>query len=352
MQITRELLFEEDKYFPACHASTVLPLDGGDVLVCYFAGTREGADDVGIWLSRRADGVWLPPARVAKVNDQPHWNPVLMPIPGGARLIFKVGPDVPSWKSWTMTTKDGGASWSVPERYLAPNDACGPVRNKPLYLSDGSMLAPDSVETLTDWRPRIDISYDYGASFPAASWIPIDSDGTAALKETRSPVKPDPANHMGGKGAIQPTIWESASGHIHALLRTTSGYVFRADSEDYGRSWCTAYATRIPNNNSGIDLAKLDGRLYLVLNPVSGNWADRTPIAVFRSSDNGKTFEAYAMLEDMKEDPRAATADKPPKDSRKHTAEFSYPAIVAKGGRLHITYTYLRRSIAYREIIP
>lgn len=352
MEIKRELLFQEDQFFPACHASTVLPLDGGDVLVCYFAGTREGANDVGIWLSRRTGGAWLDPVRVAKVNGEPHWNPVLMPIPGGARLIFKVGPDVPSWKSWTTTTKDAGASWSVPERYLAPNDACGPVRNKPLYLSDGSMLAPDSVETDTDWRPRIDISYDYGASFPAASWIPIQSDGTAAMREAKTAAKPDPANHMAGKGAIQPTIWEGATGHIHALMRTTAGYMFRSDSEDYGRSWCTAYATRIPNNNSGIDLAKLEGKLYLVLNPVSGNWADRTPIVLMRSGDNGRSFEPFAVLEDRKEDPRAATADKPPKDNRKHTAEFSYPAIVAKGGKLYITYTYLRRSIAYCEIAP
>lgn len=352
MDITRELLFQEDKFFPACHASTVLPLDSGDVLVCYFAGTREKADDVGIWLSRRINGIWREPVRVAKVNNHPHWNPVLMPIPGGARLIFKVGPDVPSWKSWTTTTKDAGASWSVPEQYLAPNDACGPVRNKPLYLSDGSMLAPDSVETQTDWRPRIDISYDYGASFPATSWIPIDSDGTDAMKKAKIAVKPDPANHMTGKGAIQPTIWESTAGNIHALLRTTSGYVFRSDSEDYGRSWSTAYATLIPNNNSGIDVAKLDGKLYLVLNPVSGNWADRTPIVVMRSTDNGHTFDPYVILEDMKEDPRAATSDKPPEDNRKHTAEFSYPAIVAHAGKLHITYTYLRRSIAYHEITP
>lgn len=346
MDITRELLFEEGTFFPSCHASTVLPLDGGDVLVCYFAGTREGADDVGIWLSRRVEGIWRDPVRIAKVSDQPHWNPVLMPIPGGARLVFKVGPDVPSWKSWTMTTKDGGASWSAPEKYPAPNDACGPVRNKPLYLADGSMLAPDSVETATQWRPRIGISYDYGASFPAMGWIPIEADG-----EPRGPKaghRGDSANFMAGKGAIQPTIWESAPGHIHALLRTTAGFIFRSDSKDYGRSWCTAYATRIPNNNSGIDIAKLDGKLYLALNPLSENWGDRTPIALFRSSDNGKTFDPCAVLEDLGNDPKSPPA-KPP---RKYNAELSYPAIVAKGGKLYLTYTYLRRSIAYHEITP
>ncbi len=30
--------------------------------------------------------------------------------------------------------------------------------------------------------------------------------------------------------------------------------------------------------------------------------------------------------------------------------EFSYPAVVSGGGALHVTYTWKRRSIAYRRI--
>ena len=40
------------------------------------------------------------------------------------------------------------------------------------------------------------------------------------------------------------------------------------------------------------------------------------------------------------------------REGRRTTAEFSYPAIVAKSGKLHVTYTYLRRQIVYREITP
>ncbi|MGI6239425.1 MAG: sialidase family protein [Christensenellales bacterium] len=347
MRMTREILFAEDKHFPSCHASTVLPLDGGDLLVAYFAGTREGADDVGIWLSRRVNGAWHEPVRIAKVNDTPHWNPVLMPIPGGARLIFKVGSTIPDWVSWTTTTRDAGATWTTPIAYPPPSDACGPVRNKPLYLSDGSMLAPNSVETKDAWRPRIDISYDYGASFPALSWIPINTDASMRIKSAKVQPQADMAHYMPGLGAIQPALWEGSAGKIHALLRTTAGFIFRSDSEDYGRSWCMAYNTRLPNNNSGIDLAKLDGKLYLVMNPVSGNWADRTPLVIMRSTDGGKTFDPYATLEDGKDDPRTE-----PRENRRYTAEFSYPAIVAKSGKLHVTYTHMRRQICYREIVP
>lgn len=351
MQISREMLFAEDAFFPACHASTVLPMEHGLVLAAYFAGTHEGADDVAIYLSRRVEGVWLNPVKLAKVAEVAHWNPVLMPIPGGARLIFKVGRTIPEWKSWTMTTSDGGVTWTKPAPIPAPGESCGPVRNKPLYLSDGSMLAPDSVETTQSWRPRIDMSCDYGATFPAFSWIPLPDEAKAGRPvnpASQNATRPDLPDYITGKGAIQPTLWTSGPGKIHALLRTSAGYIFRSDSEDFGRTWCTAYNTGLPNNNSGIDLAKLEGKLYLACNPVSGDWADRTPLVILRSDNGGKTFSPFVTLEDQLMDPRVPEI----REGRRTTAEFSYPAIVAKSGKLHVTYTYLRRQIVYREITP
>lgn len=346
MQMTRELLFEDGAFFPSCHASTVLPLDDGTVLVCYFAGSREGADDVGIWLSRRVAGHWEAPRRIAKVKDQAHWNPVLMPITGGVRLIFKVGKSVPVWKSWTMTSSNGGVTWSDPEPLPAPNDAHGPVRSKPLILTDGSMLAPDSRETEQNWIVRVDTSFDLGGSFPASSKIPIRTvpkGDPKLLEQKANGILPDAIE---GKGAIQPTLWTSAPGKIHALMRTTGGYIFRSDSDDYGRSWCTAYNTGLPNNNSGIDIVKAENRLFLAMNPVGRDWGERTPLVIMISSDNGATFRDFVTLEDMRYDPKLS-----PEPDGSPNAEFSYPAIVAKAGKLHVTYTVCRRQIAYREII-
>ncbi|MBQ1256079.1 MAG: exo-alpha-sialidase, partial [Clostridia bacterium] len=97
--------------------------------------------------------------------------------------------------------------------------------------------------------------------------------------------------------------------------------------------------THIPNNNSGIDLVKAEDALYLVLNPVSGNWAARTPLSIYKSTDNGKTFEEFAVLADEKQDPK-----------RDKGAEFSYPAVIYKNGSLHLTFTWMRRCIAYAKI--
>ena len=104
------LLFEEGKYFKSCHASSILALKDGTVLVAYFAGDHEKADNVGIWLSRCEGGAWEPPREIAKVAPVAHWNPVLMEIADGVRLVFKVGAEIADWLSWTMTSRDGGCT--------------------------------------------------------------------------------------------------------------------------------------------------------------------------------------------------------------------------------------------------
>ena len=330
----RQLIFAAGRHFPSCHASTILPLEHGEILVAYFAGSAEGDPDVAIWLSRRVGGIWLDPVRLAKSDRTAHWNPVLFrtsqesdaPI----RLVYKTGLNVAGWQSWTMTSSDRGQTWTEPVRYGQPDPAVGPVRSKPIWLADGTLLAPNSTETGGEWLPRVDGSLDGGCHFARLSAIPINH------------TRPEGPHYLDGAGAIQPTLWESRPGQVHALLRTTSGLIFRSDSVDSGRSWCLAYATPWPNNNSGIDLAQDGQTLYLVLNPVSGNWAARYPLVVWRSSDNSLSFQPFAVLDDV------VDPDSP--DWMNVKPEFSYPATVVKDSRLYISYTYLRRQIAFCEI--
>ncbi|AMO55886.1 hypothetical protein EZMO1_1737 [Endozoicomonas montiporae CL-33] len=123
-------------------------------------------------------------------------------------------------------------------------------------------------------------------------------------------------------------MWESQPGHVHMLMRSTRGVLYRSDSMDYGDSWCEAYSTTVPNNNSGIDLVKAGESLILVCNPVPGNWGERTPLSILVSEDNGRSWSSPIHLE---------TA----------AGEYSYPAVIAQDGLLHVTYSWNRRSIAY-----
>ncbi len=300
-----ESVFDEAP-FRSCHASTLAQLPDGRLVCAWFGGTSEGDDDVGIWMAERDATGWSDVRLAAKVNDTAHWNPVLFyDDEQGLVLFFKVGPHIPAWRTYWMRSPDG-RTWTEPVE-LVPGDegGRGPVRAKPIRLSDGAWLAGASTE-LGSWRPFADRSEDRGATWTRSADFEMDPKAFA------------------GKGAIQPTLWESAPGHVHALMRTTAGWIARADSTDGGRTWSPARLTDLPNPSAGIDALRLDdGRVLLIYNPVRKG---RTPISLAVSEDNGETWRTVAALE---------TAP----------GEYSYPAMIATDDGIAISYTWQRRKI-------
>ena len=303
-----------DAPFAECHASTLARTPTGWA-AAWFGGTHEKHPDVGIWLSRRVEsGPWSAPERVAKIDGSAHWNPVLFCDPSGTlHLWFKTGPKIPHWKTFTQTSTDGGATWSA-ARELAPGDESGgrgPVKNKPILLSDGAWLAGASSEQ-GSWEAFFDRSEDNGHI-----WTRTPNLERTALGERH--------------GCIQPTLWESSPGVVHALVRSSCGFLPRTDSTDGGRTWSPLYDSGLPSNNSGVDLARLpDGTLALIYNPVASDWGARSPLRISLSSDNGKTWPDSIDLE------------------VEPGGEFSYPAIVAVGeSELAVSYTWKRRRIGF-----
>lgn len=314
-----DFVFGDERPFPQCHASTIEQAADGTLVTAWFGGTREKHDDVGIWVSRHENGAWTPPAVAAKIPDArsgamaPHWNPVLF-RPGGPilHMFFKVGPEISHWQQFWARSADAGRTWSEPVE-LVPGDegGRGPVRSKPVVLSDGSWLAGASTEQGA-WVPFADRSTDGGHTWTRSADFAMDLDA------------------LGVRGAIQPTVWESAPGHVHALMRSNGGVVLRADSTDYGVTWSPVVRTDLPNNNSGFDALRLpDGRVVLLYNPVEGNWAARTPLTLAVSHDNGETWRDFAHVE----------------DDRTEGNEFSYPALIQTTEGVALSYTWNRQRI-------
>src|SRR5438477_481095 len=118
--IKSEFIYETAP-FPQCHASTIVETKTG-LVAAWFGGTRERNPDVGIWLSRIADGRWIAPVEVANgvespTNRYPCWNPVLFqPKTGPLMLFYKVGPSPSAWWGMLMTSDDLGKTWSKARR--------------------------------------------------------------------------------------------------------------------------------------------------------------------------------------------------------------------------------------------
>jgi len=314
-ELSYEFAFDGPVPFESCHASTLAVLASGAVVCAWFGGSREGAGDVAIWAGRRTESRWSGPVRVAGEDGMPHWNPVLF-CPDGLALFlyYKVGRTIPGWKTMVMESADGGVTWSPARELVTGNiGGRGPVKNKPIVSSEGHWLAPASVEGRY-WDAFVDRSADGGRTWSASALVGFPHDDTYE-----------------GTGIIQPALWESPPGRVHMLLRSRTGRIWRSDSADGGGSWCAAYPTCLPNNSSGIDLDRTDGgALVLAYNPVGMPKGPRSPLVLGASLDEGESWK------------QAAIAEIEP-------GEFSYPAILARGKEVMLSYTWNRKRIAFRR---
>jgi predicted neuraminidase len=314
--LTREFLFETAP-FPSVHASTIAETPNG-LVTAWFGGTREGAADVGIWLSRHVKGAWTPPVEVATGvqadrTRHPCWNPVLFVLPDKAlALFYKVGPNPRTWWGMLRTSRDSGQTWSDATRL--PEGILGPVKNKPVRLEDGSIVSASSTESTDQpslWRIHFERSSDGGRT-----WTVVRPGPSADGKELHT---------------IQPSILIHSSGKLQAVGRSRSQRVFETWSDDGGRTWSPVALTELPNPSAGTDAVTLrDGRHLLVYNHTPKG---RSPLNLALSRD-GKAWAAAAVLESEE-------------------GEYSYPAVIqTSDGLIHITYTWKRQRIRHVVVDP
>jgi predicted neuraminidase len=310
--VRSEFIFETAP-FPSCHASSIVE-SGGTLVAAWFGGTAERNPDVGIWVScLERGGTWTTPVEVANGVESssvryPTWNPVLFqPKTGPLLLFYKVGPSPSAWWGMVIRSSDAGRTWTRPERL--PDGVLGPIKDKPVQLQSGDILAGSSTEN-NGWQIHFERSRDNGRTWTAA---PPLNDGRA----TR---------------AIQPTLLVHPGGRLQAIGRTQSGRIFETWSTDDGRTWSPLALTALPNPNAGIDAVSLrDGRSLVVYNHTASG---RSPLNVAVSRD-GRSWDAALVLED---DPGR---------------EYSYPAVIqAADGLVHITYTWRRQRIKHVVVDP
>lgn len=312
-----EFIFE-DAPFAACHASTIEQTTSGELVAAWFGGSGEGKPDVEIFFTRQENLRWSSPVSVANGiqpdgSRLPCWNPVLFqPKQGPLLLFYKVGPSPATWWGMLRTSHDSGKTWSKAQRL--PNGILGPIKNKPVQISDGSILCPTSSESTSrpsEWRVHFERTADLGATWER--------------------IVPE-APRQNPLDAIQPSILFSTNLQLRALGRTRAGKIFQSQSADGGKTWGPLTLTDLPNPNSGTDALTLrDGKHLIVYNHTAKG---RSPLNVATSTD-GIHWHAALVLED------------------KPNREFSYPAVIqSSDGLVQITYTHQRTRIKRVVVDP
>ena len=350
------------------HAANLMPLPDGALGCVWFGGTQEGVPDICAYFSRleRGSDQWSAPVRLSEDPTKSEQNPLLFPAPDGTL-----------WLIWTAqisgnqdtaivrkrVSTDNGRSWGPIETLFGPRPGGGTFMRQPVVVLDnGDWLLPVWICTSTPgkkWVGDDDTSAVMISSDQGRSWTEV--------------AVPD------SLGCVHMNIVDLRDGTLAAFYRSRwADSVYVSRSHDNGRSWTAPRPTELPNNNSSIQVTRLEnGHLAMVFNESSAADATerrlslyddieddsddgkivapidhsrrstfwgvpRAPMTVAISEDGGRTWPVRRNLETG--DGYCMT-----NNSREGlNREFSYPSIVqGLDGRLHIAYTVYRQAIKY-----
>ncbi|PTM56555.1 sialidase family protein [Desmospora activa] len=346
------------------HAANLLPLNNGDLLCVWFGGTQEGIPDISIYMSRLKKGSdqWSPSIKLSNDPTRSEQNPVLFQAPNNELWLMYT-----AQKSGNQDTaivryrisRDHGYSWSEIDTLF---DQPGTFIRQPIVVLDNG-----------DWL----LPVFYCVTIPGVKWT--GNRDTSAVKISHDQGRTwEQVPIPNSTGCVHMNIEKLGDGSLIAFYRSRwadSIYVSRSD--DNGQSWTEPTQTELPNNNSSIQVTKLNnGHLALVYNHRNAEniterrtslyddiedediqtrvdteareafWgAPRAPMTIAISKDNGVTWPIKRNLEVG--DGYAMTNNSKDKLNR----EFSYPSIKQTADDyIHIAFTYYRQAIKYVRV--
>jgi predicted neuraminidase len=248
------------------------------------------------------------------------WNPVLTQTSNNKILLFfRLGKNPRFVRGYVMTSEDNGITWSNSQ--ALPAGIYGPTKNRPLLLTDGSLLCGSSIEAGEPESPDASTS----------CWIEVASPDLTEWKKYGPFIIPNQPF-----GCIEPALTFDEEGKLlmlcrnRAAKRNLKGFAWSATSTDFGKTWTPFTQTEIPNPDSPLDIIKLkDGRLLMALNP---EHKGRSRLSLFTHEEGNWTL--VTDIEKIEE------------------AEISFPSIVQSkhDSLLHIVYSGRKDNISNRVI--
>jgi predicted neuraminidase len=344
------------------HAAFLATLDDGSLACLWFGGTLEGKSDISIFGSVLAPGgeSWNPYAQLSNDPERSEQNPVLWKNGNGLWQLLHTAQPAGNQDECLLRAReisfDGNVLSGADPRVIGLPLGCF-IRGRFVRRKDGAWMMPifRCVSRLGQrWNGSHDtaavgISHDEGAS-----WTLHDVPGSI--------------------GSVHMTIVPLDADHMVAFYRRRqSDFVHRSESLDGGMTWSAPQPTDVPNNNSSINVIRLqDGRLAMVCNPTSAATSDdrrvslydeieagddrpdasggcspiwgvpRAPLTLCISDDTGLSWPLRRIVDTSS----GACLSNNSEDGRNQ--ELSYPYILeGAAGDLHVAYTYFRRAIKY-----
>ncbi|MEI7025572.1 sialidase family protein [Paenibacillus sp. y28] len=313
------------------HASNLLELDNGDLLCVWFTGSGEGNPDTNVVMSRLPAGSsqWTIPVQLSSDPERSEQNPVLFQAPDGKLWLFHTSNEPHDQKTSRVayrTSDDRGVTWGPTEVLF---DRIGIfLRQPPIVLSNGDWLLPAYYCKLDGHYSVVQISTDQGKT-----WTEYEVEGSI---------------HR-----VQMSVVELGAGKLFAVFRSRQAErIYTSTSTDYGRTWTVPVKSELANNNSSIQMTRLqNGHLALIFNNSTMErdqfrWVQRkgefrkkplrTPLTLAISEDEGKTWPYFRNVQ---------MADLEYKDSE---IGYSYPSIIGtRDGNIHVSFSYLRKAIKH-----
>jgi len=340
-----ELIFPQEKWHN--HASSLIELPNGDLLVAWYHGSGERqADDVIIEGARKIKGerTWRPRFLLADTPGFPDTNPALF-LDAQKRV----------WLLWGTIVAN---EWHTALlKYKISSDYQNPSRPPRWEASDVILFKPpnfaESVNAALDRQPKSDDpkieAYrarlrEHAADkyFSRMGWmtrahpvtlpsgrviVPLYSDGFSfslmAISDDAGATWTASAPLVGG-GNIQPSIVRKNDGTLVAYMRDNGPPPKRihvSSSSDDGLTWTTPMDSDLPNPGSGCEAIRLANGLWALA--YNDSERGRNTLAVSLSDDEGKTWKWTRHLE------------------KQETGQFHYPSIVqTRDGLLHVSYSF------------
>lgn len=347
------------------HAASLVELNDGRIRAFWFAGSREGAQDVEIRTAvyDPAKDIWSPEQSIVNRADTQRsllryvkklGNPVALRAPDGTLWLFYVTVSLGGWAGSSITaitSSDDGANWSRARRLITSPfiNISTLVKGAPFLYSDGTMGLP--------------VYNEFIGKF--GELLRIDRSGEIIDKQRLS----------FGKSTLQPVILIKNPRQALVLMRRSGASakrVIATTTDDAGLHWSAPEKTALANPDAAISGVVLpDGRMLVVLNDIEEG---RDALSLVASSDGGTSWKTIYRLEDQRGQPTdpgsylqaagelaratdanitdatgyAKSAQRNKCEGQSCGFEFSYPYMIqARNGDFHLVYTWNRSFIKH-----